>query len=70
MPEVTEQGPVGLVHGDPVLLAHRIVRLGQGDGDQPVVVTRHDPRRIGLRQLGQEVEGQPFLRRFDLGRYR
>ena len=38
------------------------IGLGKGDRDQPVVVTRHDAGRIRLRQLGQEVEGQPGLR--------
>ena len=59
VPEVPEQGAVGLVHRDPQLLAVHVVALGQVQGDHAVVVAGDTPVSCCA---GEQVEGQPVVR--------
>src|SRR5688572_19444854 len=70
--EVTEQSPIGLVHGQPTLLALRVVRLGQVDGNHSLGVARQNWRRFSSRpiRIGEKAECQPTLGIFALGYYR
>ena len=55
--EVAEQGAIGFVHGHTALLAVGVVGFGQRDGDEAVVMSRHDFGAVSLGQLRQEIEG-------------
>ena len=58
--EMAEQGAVGLAHGVAAPLAFRVVRFGDVDGDQAVVVTGQDVRGVRSRlvRVGKKLEGQ------------
>ena len=58
VPEMAEQGAVGLVHRDPQLLAVHVVALGEVEGDHAVVVPGHHL----FAAARQQVEHQPALR--------
>ena len=45
VPEMAKQRAIRLVHRDPALLAPHVVSLGQRNGDEAVIVSRHHPRR-------------------------
>ena len=40
--EVAEQGALGFVHGHTALLAIGVIRFGQRDGEEAVIMSRHD----------------------------
>jgi len=62
VPEVPEQGAVGLVHRHPQLLAVHVVALGQVQRDHPFVVAGDHL----LELAGQQVERQPVDRQLQL----
>ena len=68
--EVAEQGAIGFVHGHTALLAIGVIRFGQRDGDEAVVMSRHDLGAGRLRHLREEIEGQPLSGVLDAGRHR
>jgi hypothetical protein len=70
--KVAEQRAVGFVHRDAATLAHRVVGLGEVDGDHAVGMTSEDCRMLFVddRRIGEEVELQPSLGVDRLGDHR
>ena len=62
VPEMPKQRPVGLIQLRPALLALGAVRLGQRNGDDTLVMPRHDLRERSLRRIGQKFESQAVTR--------
>ena len=58
VPEVAEQGAIGLVELEPAPLALGIVRFGDVDRDHAVAVTRQHRHLLGF---GEQVEDQATL---------
>jgi hypothetical protein len=66
--EMAEERAVGLSHVLAMALALGVVGLGDVDGDQALAMARHGLRILAKRRagVGEEVEGEPGLRIFDL----
>src|SRR5271156_7158149 len=56
MPEMTEQGAIGLAHFAAGFLAHRVIGFLQGKRDQAIVVTGHHCLGMGLGRIGEKIE--------------
>src|ERR1700732_1241315 len=57
--EMTQQGAVRLLLQGALLLAMNVIRLGNVDGDQSVVVAGEHPFRIAVARILEELEREP-----------
>ena len=58
VPEVAQQGPVGLAHRDTTPFALRVLRLIRGDRNLAFVMTCEDLRARGVRRISKEFKGE------------